>query len=76
MASGKGINLFFMDSNYDSLMKITSTQWKGLMYVVPRSKINKMLSLKEVDRLGVYILLSDTDRYIPPVYTVSTTDLC
>lgn len=70
MASGKGINLFFMDSSYDSLMKITSTQWKGLMYVVPRSKINKMLSLKEVDRFGVYILLSDTQIYVGEASTL------
>ena len=70
MASGKGINLFFMDSSYDSLMKITATQWKGLMYVVPRSKINKMISLKEVDRFGVYILLSDTQLYVGEASTL------
>ena len=54
MTSGKGISLFFKDGRYDSLMKITSTQWKGLMYVVPRSEINKMTGLEEVDRFGVY----------------------
>lgn len=70
MASGKGINLFFMDSSYDSLMKITATQWKGRMYVVPRSKINKMISLKEVDRFGVYILLSDTQIYVGEASTL------
>lgn len=64
MASGKGINLFFTDSEYDSLMKITSTNWKGLIYVVPRSKIKKMIGLEEVDRFGVYILLSDTQIYV------------
>lgn len=44
-------------------MKITSTQWKGLMYVVPRSEISKMIGLEEVDRFGVYLLLSDTQIY-------------
>ena len=64
MTSGKGISLFFKDGRYDSLMKITSTQWKGLMYVVPRSEINKMIELKEVDRFGVYLLLSDNRIYV------------
>lgn len=41
-------------------MKNTSTQWKGLMYVVPRSEINK---IEEIDRFGVYLLLSDTQIY-------------
>ena len=63
MASGKGISLFFKDCRYDSLMKITSTQWKGLMYVVPRSEISKMIGLEEVNRFGVYLLLSDTQIY-------------
>jgi len=33
------------------------------MYVVPRSEINKMIGLEEVDRFGVYLLLSGTQVY-------------
>lgn len=64
MTSGKGISLFFKDGRYDSLMKIISTNWKGLMYVVPRSEINKMMGLEEVKHFGVYLLLSNTQIYV------------
>lgn len=64
MTSGKGISLFFKDGRYDSLMEIISTNWKGLMYVVPRSEINKMMGLEEVKHFGVYLLLSNTQIYV------------
>ncbi len=63
MERGRGINLFFKDGRYDSLMQIKSTLWKGLIYIVHRSDINKMLDLDELNRFGVYILLSDTQIY-------------
>lgn len=63
MANGKGISLFFKDGSFDSLMKVTSTDWKGLIYVVPRSEVNKMIGLEEINRFGVYLLLSDTQVY-------------
>ncbi len=63
MERGRGINLFFKDGRYDSLMQIKSTLWKGLIYIVHRSDINKMLNLDELNRFGVYILLSDTQIY-------------
>lgn len=63
MANEKGIKLFFKDGKYDSLMRITATNWKGLIYVVPRSDIKTMIELEEVKRFGVYLLLSDTQIY-------------
>lgn len=64
MASGKGIKLFFEDGRYNSLMKIYATQWKGLMYVVPRSEINKMIGNGDINKFGVYLLISDTKIYV------------
>lgn len=64
MENGKGISLFFRDGRYDSLMRVTGTNWRGgLIYVVPRTEINKLLEVEEAKRFGVYILLSDNQIY-------------
>ena len=64
MESGKGISLFFKDGDYDGLMKVSGTNWRGLVFVVPRTNIGKMLNLDELKRFGVYLLLSDTQVYV------------
>ena len=64
MESGKGISLFFKDGDYNGLMKVSGTNWRGLIFVVPRLDISKMLDLNELKRFGVYLLLSDTQVYV------------
>lgn len=64
MECGKGISIFFKDGNYESLMRVSGTNWRGLIYVVPRRDIEKMLEVEEAKRFGVYILLSETQIYI------------
>ena len=64
MDSGKGISLFFKDGDYNGLMKVSGTNWRGLIFVVPRFDISKMLDLNELKRFGVYLLLSDTQVYV------------
>ena len=45
-------------------MKVSGTNWRGLIFVVPRFDISKMLDLNELKRFGVYLLLSDTQVYV------------
>lgn len=64
MENGKGIQLFFKDGNYSSLMKVTGSSWRGgIIYVVPRAEIGRMLELEEAKGFGVYVLLSESRIY-------------
>ena len=62
--SGKGVNLFFENGNYHSLMRVTATGWQGVMYVAPREGIKELAKLKELKQFGVYLLLSESQIYV------------
>lgn len=67
VARGKNYNLFLMDDDVNGRIKISSANWSGVIYKIPRTELNLCQELDGLKRTGIYFLVGKsetTDRGI------------
>ena len=65
MAKKKTIQMLLYDGTLNGVMNISDSAWdSGKMYSAPRESINKLISLADCKKYGVYLLLSDQQVYV------------
>ncbi|MDR1412360.1 MAG: GIY-YIG nuclease family protein [Actinomycetes bacterium] len=60
----KTIRLLLFDGTLDGLLMVEDNSWTGRMLVSPRESIGDMLARDDVNRYGIYVLLSEREVYI------------
>ena len=64
MSRGKNINMFLMEGDVTSSIKCTLSNWTGVIYKIPRTKLNSEL-IKQRQHLkysGIYFLIGKSDK--------------
>ena len=64
MTRGKNINMFLMEGDVTSSIKCTLSNWTGVIYKIPRTKLNSEL-IKQRQHLkysGIYFLIGKSDK--------------
>ena len=64
MSRGKNINMFLMEGDVTSYIKCTLSNWTGVIYKIPRTKLNSEL-IKQRQHLkysGIYFLIGKSDK--------------
>ena len=64
MSRGKNINMFLMEGDVTRSIKCTLSNWTGVIYKIPRTKLNSEL-IKQRQHLkysGIYFLIGKSDK--------------
>ena len=59
---GKSINLFLMDGDANGRIKCTLTNWTGVAYKIPRTKLEDCKDRDDLKQSGVYFLFGADDE--------------
>lgn len=68
-ARGKSINIFLMDGEANGSIKAKISNWTGVAYKIPRSKLSSFKDRSDLANSGVYFLFGPTyQKYRSAVY--------
>ena len=64
MSRGKNINMFLMEGDVTSSIKCTLSNWTGVIYKIPRTKLNSELirQRQHLKYSGIYFLIGKSDK--------------
>lgn len=61
---GRKVTIFLMDDDIDGKIKATISEWRGLVYRIPRSKLDDCKTIEAFKNSGVYFLFKDRKVYV------------
>lgn len=68
MAKAKTIQLFLIDGSPQGRMKATLSNWTGVAYLLPRTKLKESKKRPDLQKAGVYLLIGTDDNEKLKVY--------